>query len=213
MFHVSDVMKIQTGEKILALVRAHPVALLLRLLGFALLIVLPCFFIFPLFHLGLPGIAVFLVPVLIGAFCAWRAVRLWDATALILTDRRLVHVAQRGMWDRNVSEAAFAHVGDVQWDKKGVWRALFKVGTLRVRTSGGAVPSIVMADLRNPDRLAQSIQELRGQASSGMSVHAHQANEPHKNTLEVRRERLLHAVQQATEEELTRLEGVLDKLV
>ncbi len=203
MFHVSDVVKVQSGEKVLGVFRGHSSALIVRLLGFALLIVLPCFFIFPLFKLGAVGIALFCLPVVIGALAAWRAFRLWDATALILTDRRLVHVSQTGMWHRHVSEAAFSHVGDVQWEKRGLWRSIWGVGTLRIRTNAGSVPSITMTDLRGPDRLAQSIQELRGHGHQA----THQANQgPQKDPIQAQRERLIHQIEQATPEELDWLE-------
>ena len=205
MFHLADVMKLQAGEKVLGAFRAHAVALSVRLLGFAGLIILPCFFIFPLFRMGVGGMAVFALPVLIGVVAAWRAVRLWDSTVLILTNRRLVHVLQRGIWDRHVSEVAFAHVGDVQWEKRGLWQSLWRIGTVRIRTNGGSVPSIVMGQLRSPERLAQSIQELRGQqGQKGGPI-----NPGAPTSIEAQRERLIHQIQQADEEELARLEEAM----
>lgn len=203
MFHLSDVMKLQAGEKVLGIFRAHSVALLVRLLGFALLIILPCFFIFPLFRMGPLGILLFLIPVLIGGVGAWRAVRLWDATVLVLTDRRLVHVLQRGILDRHVSEVAFSHVGDVQWEKRGLWQSMWGIGTLRIRTNGGSVPSVVMTHVRAPERLAQSIQELRG--------HGHKAGQQlvQPSSVEAQRERLIHQIQQANPQELKELEEVM----
>jgi hypothetical protein len=210
MFHLSDVMKVQAGEKVLGVFRAHSVALIVRLLGFALLIVLPCFFIFPLFHAGPVGMAVFALPVLIGALGAWRSVRLWDATALILTDRRLMHVWQRGLWDRHVSEVAFSHVGDVQWQKRGFWHSVWGIGSLSIRTNAGSIPSISMTDLRAPERLAQSIQELRGH---GHSVGQAQEQGTKPSVVEARRERLMHQIEQADAEELAWLEEAMHRTV
>lgn len=207
MFHLSDVMKLQPNEKVLGVFRAHSIALLVRLLGFAVLIILPCFFIFPLFRMGAIGILLFLLPVLIGAIGAWRAVRLWDATALVLTDRRLVHALQRGIWDRHVSEVAFSHVGDVQWEKRGLWQSVWRMGTLRIRTNGGSVPSIVMNHLRAPDRLAQSIQELRGHGHNTDQI----ANKNAPTSIEAQRERLIHQIQQANPDELNRLEEAMHR--
>lgn len=208
MFHLSDVMKLQTNEKVLGIFRSHTVALVVHLFGFACLLVLPCFFIFPLFKVGVIGIVIFFLPVIIGGLGAWRAFRLWDATSLILTDRRLVHVAQRGMWDRQVSEVSFSHIGDVQWEKKGFWRSLWGIGSLRIRTSAGAVPSISMTDLRGPERLASSIQELRGHGSHPLTGEFVKQASP-----EAQRERLLHLITQASPEELERLEGAMRKVM
>lgn len=198
-------MKLQAGERVLGAFREHIVALSVRLLGFAGLIILPCFFIFPLFRMGVGGMAVFALPVLVGVVAAWRAVRLWDSTVFILTNRRLVHVLQRGIWDRHVSEVALAHVGDVQWEKRGLWQALWRIGTVRIRTNGGSVPSIVMGHLRAPERLAQSIQELRGQQGQKIAPLHPGAATP----VEAQRERLIHQIQQANEEELVRLEEAM----
>jgi hypothetical protein len=208
MFHLSDVMKVQAGEKVLGVFRAHTIALIVRLLGFAVLMILPCFFIFPLFQVGVVGILIFCAPVLAGVLGAWRSVRLWDATALILTDRRLVHVQQRGMWDRHVSEVAFSHVGDVQWEKRGLWHSLWGIGALRIRTNGGAVPSIAIEDLRGPDRIARSIQELRGH---GHSAGQAQEQSSGVNPIDAQRERLIHQIQQADAEELNWLEEAMHR--
>lgn len=207
MFHVSDVMKVHAGEKIFGVFRAHPIALLARLSGYAVCIIVPCFFVFPLFKAGPFGIAFFLLVFLIGAIGAWRAVRLWDSTALILTDRRLVHVWQRGMWDRQVAEVAFSHVGDVQWEKRGIWSSMWSMGVLRIRTNAGSVPSIAMEHVRHPDRLAHSIQELRGHSAEV---------EPHTEkptALGAQRERLIHRINQADAETLDRWEGAMRESV
>ncbi len=211
MFHLSDVMKLQANEKVLGLLRAHSTALIVRLIGFAVLIVLPCFFIFPLLRLGVIGVGLFLLPVLVGVIAAWRAVRLWDATVLVLTDRRLVHVLQRGIWDRHVSEVSFSHIGDVQWEKRGFWQAVWGIGTVRVRTNGGAVPSVVMRDLRGPERLAQSIQDLRGHGHKTGAASAPSTMNP--TGIEAQRERLIHQIQQADPEELDRLEEAMHRPV
>ena len=197
-------MKSASGEKILGVIRAHLCVLIAHLVGYAFFIILPCFFIFPLFHRGMIGILFFCAMVLIGIFGSWRALHLWDATVLIMTDQRLVHSVQSGLWNRNVSEVAFSHVGDVQWERRGLWQSLWSIGTLRVRTSGGSVPSIMMTYLPRPERLAQTIQDLRSHKvppGEGATNHS----------LDVRRERMMHAMKQATEEELIRLEHVLDQ--
>lgn len=213
MFHVSDVLKLQPHEKVLRITRAHSMALVGRLAGFAVLIILPCFFLFPLFRIGWVGMLIFLLPVLIGVLGAWRAVRLWDATVLILTDHRLVHVSQRGLWNRHVSEVTFSHIGDVQWEKRGFFASIFGIGTVRLRTNGGSIPAITMTGLAGPDRLAQAIQELRAHGVP----NSHQAGSPTaptpKQALEIRRERLIHAIQQATEDELAKFEEALEERV
>lgn len=201
MFHLSDVMKLQVDEKVMTVLRRHAFSLAGTLFVCAVMIILPCFFIFPLFQAGTLGIIIFAVPVAVGAICAWRAVRLWDATALIITDHRLVSVVQRGLWDRQVSEVRFSLIGDVQWDKKGIMRSLFGIGTLRIRANGGSVPSIVMKDVRAPQRSAQLIQELR---QHGAKIDPVQNKE--EKTL---RQRLIEEINLADEETLKEIETIL----
>lgn len=201
MFHLSDVMKLQADEKVITVLRRHVLSLVGTLLICALLIILPCFFVFPLFHAGTIGIAFFALPFLLGVIYAWRAVRLWDATALIITDHRLVSVAQRGLWDRQVSEVRLPLIGDVQWDKKGIIRSLFGVGNLRIRASGGAVSSIVMKDVRAPQRFAQLIQELRQHGAK---------EDPLQKEEKTLRQRVLERVTTANQETLERIEKLLN---
>ena len=210
MLHLSDVMKLQTNEKVLAVVRAHSVALVVHLIGYAALIILPCFFLFPLFHLGAMGIIVFLLPVIAGVFGAWRAVRMWDATTLIISDRRLIQVAQRGLWDRYVAEVLFAHVGDVQWEMRGLWKSFWKIGTIRIRTNAGSIASVVMTNLRGPDRVAQSIQELRGQYQQHHGSH-HATEQTHVPNIASRREQLVERIQHADESLLEKIEQLFER--
>ncbi|MBI4138584.1 hypothetical protein HY479_00345 [Candidatus Uhrbacteria bacterium] len=160
MFHIEDVLQLKEREDVKLLVRRHPVTLVPGL-GFAmLLIVIPFFFLFPLFSFGLPGMGVFLVSVLAGIVVTVRTFILWDSDVLIITTLRLVDVDQKGVFSRFVTEVSFLSVKDVSWKRHGFVDTACGVGTLTVSRSGESKP-LEITRVSHPERVQETINDAR----------------------------------------------------
>ena len=140
MFHVSDVLHLEKDEALEGLFRKHSATLAIPFLIALVCIVVPFFFLFPLFRSGALGIVFFCVSVFAGICIALRAMYIWDAEANILTNRRLVIVKQEGLFSREVTEIQFATLRDVSWDRKGMWEALWQMGTVHLRSRNEELP-------------------------------------------------------------------------
>lgn len=160
MFHLDEVLQLKDTENVKTLVRRHPITLLPGLSLSAALIVLPFFFLFPLFNLGIVGVILFLCSVIIGVIIAGRTVILWDADVLIVTTIRLVDVDQRGVFSRFVTEIPIATIQEVSWKRQGVVDTIFKIGTLSVQAMH-AESKLDVHRVAHPAHLSELIGDLR----------------------------------------------------
>lgn len=163
MFHIEDVLHLGERERLLGVVRRHPVVLVRRLFWPFLLIVVPFFFIFPLISWGAFGMVLFLFAVLFGTLFAIRAVLLWNAHVLIATTDRLVLVQEKGLFSRFVTDIALQDVRDVNWERRGMTDALFRLGTLRIRPSSEE-QTIAFSRVSKPQEFCRVVQEARSPA-------------------------------------------------
>lgn len=80
------------------------------------------------------GIAV-LVLGLVG-FMMLIIISVYKKSQIILTDRSLVTIVQRGIFNRKVSRLSMSNVEDVSCEQKGLLPTMFNYGTLTVQTAG-----------------------------------------------------------------------------
>jgi uncharacterized membrane protein YdbT with pleckstrin-like domain len=64
------------------------------------------------------------------------ATYIYRQNRLIVTDRNITQVIQRGLFNRQVSELPMANVEDITADQKGLIATLFNYGEVRVETAG-----------------------------------------------------------------------------
>lgn len=164
MFHLDEVLQLKDNENVKTLVRRHPITLVPGLSLAACLIVLPFFFLFPLFNLGIVGVVLFLCSVVAGVIISGRTVILWDADVLIVTTLRLVDVDQRGVFSRFVTEIPMTAIQEVSWKRQGVADTLFKIGTLTVQ-SAQTESKLEVRRVAHPAHLSELIGDLRNATS------------------------------------------------
>ncbi|MCR4278694.1 MAG: hypothetical protein NUV81_02190 [bacterium] len=160
MFHIDDVLHLNERERLLGVIRRHPIVLVRRLFWVLILIVLPFFFIFPLISWGTPGMLLFLILVLTGTIRAVRSMILWNTHVLIGTTERLVLVQERGLFSRFVTDISFPDIQDITWEKRGVIDTFFKLGLIRVRQRNSEA-EIVFTRVSRPQEFCSMIQEAR----------------------------------------------------
>ncbi|MDD5438223.1 MAG: PH domain-containing protein [Patescibacteria group bacterium] len=206
MFRLDSVMQLKDEEQIKAMVRRHAVTLIGPLLLAMLSIVIPFFFLFPLFNLGIFGVIVFAVLIIIGAFLAFRTIFVWDNDVLIVTNLRIVDIDQHGLFSRHVSEANLSAIQDVSWKKQGFWQTLFRMGSVTVQTAG-ATATIQGDDLPRPEKIQNLINDTRHEAPSPTAP-------PQTPVEKDRRSRIRHIaamLEEIKDEEVMEVENLLEK--
>ncbi len=103
--------------------------------------------------------ALFCLLLAVGAAYALRVFLVWDAHVLLLTNKRLVHVEQLGVWRRHVKELPIASIEQVSVERRGPGDAMFGTGVLRIRAHGNG--SIAFAGVARPELLVSQIEKAR----------------------------------------------------
>lgn len=206
MFRLDSVMQLKDEEQIRAMVRRHAITLIGPLLLAMFLIVIPFFFLFPLFNLGLLGVIIFGLLILVGAFLAFRTIFVWDNDVLIVTTQRVLDIDQKGLFSRHVSEANLNAIQDVSWKKQGFWQTMFRMGSVTVQTAG-ATATIQGDDLPRPEKIQNLINDVRHEAPSPTAP-------PQTPVEKDRRSRVRHIaamLEEVNDEEVMEIENLLEK--
>jgi uncharacterized membrane protein YdbT with pleckstrin-like domain len=98
--------------------------------------------------------AILLVLILFTATYVYRQSR------LLITDRSLVQIMQKTLFNRKVSRLSMSNVEDVNEEQRGIISSLFNYGTLTIQTAG-TEDNFVFTLCPSPTRLADRIIEAR----------------------------------------------------
>lgn len=156
MSHIS----LKEDERIVATVRSSVFPYLPRLILGALLIFVPCFFVFWLFPKGWTYQTLFFMVIGVGCILFFRALFFWRANVFSLTTRRLVDVYHRGFFHTEVSEVPYDQLEEVHGRITGFWGTLLRYGTLTIHTPNEK-EQITVQNIRRPVLLQQEVHELR----------------------------------------------------
>ncbi len=157
---ITKLFQLKPKEEIEQVVRVSGIAAFPRFALLGLLFVLPFFFFFPLMRQGVVGVTFFVVIVLVILFFLFREYFRWDRTVLVVTDRRIVDIEQKGFFYKVVSEAPFSQIDEVTYRKKGIGQTLFGFGTLKIHMHGSGA-DIEFERLPRPAAVYDLINDLR----------------------------------------------------
>lgn len=150
-------------EKIILLLRRHPVTNLSWISWTFLMIIAPSFFpFFPPFEL-LPlrfEFIVTLVWYMITASFALEGFLKWFFQVNIVTDERIIEVDFLSLLYREMTDANIDQIQDVTPRVGGTLRTFFNYGDVVIQTAA-AVPLITFEGVPNPDKVAKVLRELR----------------------------------------------------
>lgn len=150
-------------EKIILLLRKHPITNLTWILATMVLFILPAFFsVMPTFE-SLPKnmqILLLMVWYLITFSFAFEKFLTWFFNVNIITDERVFDVNFVSLIYREMTDAEIAQIQDVTVQLGGGIRTLFNYGDLYIQTAG-EVPRIIFEEVPFPDRVAKVLRELR----------------------------------------------------
>jgi hypothetical protein len=152
--------------------RRHPITLLSLILITVLVFVLPpaAYFLLDIINPGvlaeganltyfvLTASAFFLIGWL---FIFQMFIEYW-LDVFIVTDKRILDIDQRGLFDRTVSELRLYRTQDVTSEVKGFWHTIFNYGSIFVQTAGEQ-ERFHFQEVPNPNKIAKMILEMSEQ--------------------------------------------------
>lgn len=158
-------MQLQAGETIQSIHRRHAGTMIPGLLLSALLMLIPSFFLFLLLQLGVFGVILVAVLFGYGLFQAAKTFLIWDAQVLLLTNRRLVHVNQIGLWRRAVSEVPLSQVQAVEHESRGLNDLILRTSNIKILASGAA-PLISFAGFSRANLFTTQVIQARDEVAT-----------------------------------------------
>src|SRR3989344_6033750 len=162
-------LSLKEDEDLVALV--HPTLLAFTgsiLLGFSFLFA-AFFFIYPLYRLGTTGWIIFGLLLFAAKYFAIRIAIGHLGNMYVITNERLIDVERRGVFDRIVSEVPLSNIHDVSFRMSGPLGMLLRIGTITVRTIGGAT-NFEWRWVRRPDEVREMLIEIQREAPEEMPL-------------------------------------------
>lgn len=144
------------GEEMLLLFRKHPVVMRKELIiaSFLLLLsVLPSF-VRPTYLYLFGGLGIGLLLAAIVMFWAWIG---WYFSVYALTDRRLLQIKQKGLFNRSVVDISNDQISMVNYEVRGLQETLLGFGTITVQTYVG---ELVIKDVEHPKKIHKKLTML-----------------------------------------------------
>lgn len=104
------------------------------------------------------------------------ATYLYRLNRLIISDRNVTQVLQKGLFNRQVSELSMANVEDVTANQKGIFATMFNYGELKIETAGEQ-NNFHFSYCPNPNYYGRIVLESRQKYIDQDPVAAKRANE------------------------------------
>jgi hypothetical protein len=151
-------IKYRVGEKLVATVRAHPIRIVVPLAFATLLVFLDFFLMFPLFGIGLFGLAIFVAIFLFaGAIALWSWLR-WRSTLFLVTNQRVIDIDRVGLFRWAVTDVNYANISDISYEISGVLETVLNAGDVLVATQSGS-HAIQATFVPDPGTVRETIME------------------------------------------------------
>ncbi|MBI4437688.1 PH domain-containing protein [Candidatus Uhrbacteria bacterium] len=153
-------LELKGREEVLLIVHGALAPRLPKFFVLAVWLVLPFFFLFPLWRQGSIGIAIFFLWLISGIVLLFRAYLMWARTLFVITDQRVVDHEQKGFFHRVVTQARYDQIDEVSYQVKGVMPTLCGYGRVRLELHGASA-DIVVAEVEHPARVTDLLNDLR----------------------------------------------------
>jgi len=155
MLHDQLTKNLKPGERLVRIIRRDPLAHLGAGLLAGVLLLGDFFLLAFLLQYRAIGLIAFLVVFFAGGVLIARIILEWKLNTLLVTSERIIHVSQRGLFLRTVTEAMHQNVTDVRFSVRGVLQTLIGLGSVEVQTAGEG-ENLKLEGVRHP----QAVQAL-----------------------------------------------------
>ncbi len=125
-----------------------------------IIILLPFFFLYPLFRMGGWGIFFFFLMLLVGVFYALRQSIIYFMNGLVITRDRIIDFDQKGLFNRVVSESSYGKIQDISFKIKGIWQTVFNYGDIEIQTAASQA-NLEIKDVAEPQKIQDLIVKIQ----------------------------------------------------
>ncbi|MBU1178694.1 PH domain-containing protein [Patescibacteria group bacterium] len=146
---------LKEGEQVIKIVRKHGASFLWPAFKTFLILLIPCFFVSWLFS-NYVGLLIFLVWLAVGIGYGLNQWIEWYLDLFILTDKRIIRIDQKGLFNRKVIEYSYDSVQGVTYEISGMLAMAFGYGDVKVQSSE-STKEIAIKKVPNPKEVQDLI--------------------------------------------------------
>jgi len=169
--NITKIIPLKENENVVREVRPYFLRFFWSL-GLALIFLLPpFFFIYPLFRYGILGIIIFSCVLLIGLALLIRVLVIWYFNIFVITNKRVIIVEQKGLFERSVGEVSYGQVVEISYKQKGVAQTLWHFGHVLLTINGAKEP-VALKNVKEPHVVYQIL--LAGQKYYAKIIKGHE---------------------------------------
>lgn len=151
---------LEADEIVVRLVRKHLLASVRFVLTALVMLLVPLVLVNVLLASAWGGV-LFVVLLVTGLVYGFYAYIRWYFDSVVITDRRLVHIHQRGLFHRDVQEVSYDRVRDISYGIHGVVATSFNFGTITLAFTDGT--TLLIAALPRPALVQETLKTLVAQ--------------------------------------------------
>jgi Ca2+/Na+ antiporter len=128
------------NEKVLKVVRHHPIIIAPHLVISFLILLLDFFLMYYLFVQGTLGAILFCLVIAVVAFYIYRLFFLYKKNRFVITNLRIIDFEQDSFFEKYLTQYDYGKICEAQAKVKGLFPTLFKYGNLRLALDRDAGP-------------------------------------------------------------------------
>lgn len=151
---------LKEDEELVIIVRKYPLVFFGPILITAIFIIAPFFFLYPLFHAGWWGVALFFIILIFGIIYGLRQFIIYSFNVFVITNKRIIDINQRGFFDRVVSESRYDKIQDISLRIKGILQTFFHYGSVIIQTASKDA-NLELEGVKNPAKIQEIIYEIQ----------------------------------------------------
>ena len=151
---------LKEGEELIRIVRRYYLTYSFHIFLAFIIILIPFFFLYPLFRLGGWGVFFFFLMLIVGILYALRQSIIYFMNGLVITKDRIIDFDQKGLFNRVVSESSYSKIQDVSFQVKGIWQTLFNYGDIEIQTAA-AQANLEIKDVAEPQKIQDLIVKIQ----------------------------------------------------
>ncbi len=167
MFDNYFVQNLKENERLILQVKKHWASFIVSVLKTFIILIIPFFLIFFLFSSVLGIIIFFLWVTIVVAYGIYQWLT-WYFDSIIITDKRIICIDQKSLFNRIVSEVSLASVQDFTYEINGFFSSAFNFGILRISTAAKNI--IEIKNIPDPKSLQELIFDLRQKVKKTLSA-------------------------------------------
>lgn len=149
-------------ESLIKIIRQPGTKLFISLIIPIILIILPFFFLYPLFSKGQWGMIAFFSSLTVGLIWLLRNTLIWSWQTLTITNQRVIDIDQTGIFHQIVSDIPLSKIQDVFYEVKGLTQTITHTGNINIVLNDNKT-KIEAIGIAQPRKIQQLILQLKAE--------------------------------------------------